>query len=124
MADAPTPPVLRYDYIKGNLYRIVHADGVVGGIAPSGNLVFSFFNERLAIPQQVTHSIVLEGEGVAKIAEEIRSQRVTRESLVREVEVGIVMDFNNVESLHRWLGEQLEKLRSVDEHKKRADRSK
>ena len=34
-----------FDYIKSNLFRVIHADGVWGGIAPTGKIHLSFFND-------------------------------------------------------------------------------
>ena len=42
---------LRFFYIKAYNFRVVHVDGVIGGITPKGLLHLAVFSERAAIPQ-------------------------------------------------------------------------
>src|SRR5262245_44693315 len=114
----PTGPVLRFDYLKSTQFRVIHADGVVGGPTPKGALLLSFWNERAPIPQQVTYRVEPSpsGKGV-KLGDEILDLRVARESIVREVEVGIYMDYDTAEALNDWLTKHLKKLREMGQGK-------
>jgi len=114
------PPSIRYDYLKSNLYRVVHADGIVGGLTPGGTLIFSVFNERTPIPQQVSHAIeVNEETSSMALGDEIVSERVSRQALVREVEVGVIMDYRTAVLLRDWLSQQLEKLKPIEAAKRK-----
>ena len=118
---SPVPRVRRFDYLKSNFYRVVHVDGVVGGVAPGGNLVISMFNERTPIPQQVEHAAQINAESnTATMGEEILEHRVSRDAIVREVEVGLVLDYRAAASLHAWLGGQLEKMKAIEALKRNA----
>ena len=101
---------------------MIHADGVVGGPTPKGLLFLSFFNERNPIPQQVVYSIEksAEREGWAKLGREITEERVSRQSVVRETELGVLLDLETAEKLHEWLTGQIEALRK---QRNRSDRS-
>ena len=53
--DVSSPPkkqtkILKADYIKSNLFRVVVADGAFGGLTPRGNIHIDFWSERRAIP--------------------------------------------------------------------------
>src|SRR5262245_47766081 len=97
----PQSPTLRFDYLKSAYFRVVHADGVLGGATPKGALMLSFWSERVPIPQQVTHRIepAEKGRGV-KLGPELVDQRVVRDAIVREVEVGVYMELDAAEALN------------------------
>lgn len=105
------------DYIKSNAFRVVHADGAVGGLNPRGNLHISFYNERMPIPQQVTHSV----EGRA-LKEEIG--RVQRDAVVREVEVDVHMTVGNAKSLVTWLQGKIDEYERVKQEEQRQTKKK
>lgn len=110
------PEVLRYDYIKSNLFRMIHADGVIGGPTPKGLIFAAFWNERSPIPQQVAHEIVKTegGPGVARLGRELTDQRVTRQAVVRETEVGVLMDVEMADRLRGWLEQQIQAIRGSE----------
>lgn len=85
-------------YIKGGGFRVVHVDGALGGVAPSGMLVAALYNERPAIPVRVVHKLDaagrLEGEPIEVTA---------RDGFVRELEVELVMTLEVAKSLREWL---------------------
>ena len=101
---------VRFSYLKAQSHRVVHADGVIGGIAPRGNsIVMSFFNERVPIPREVVHSVNADGS----LGDEIVSERVSREGVVREVETTILIEPATARQLHEWLGKRLEQVQAV-----------
>lgn len=96
--------VVSFDYIKSNLFRIVHVDGAVGNITPQGRLHLAFWSERNPIPRQVVHEIMPDGT----LSDEI--QQVSRGSIVREVEVGLMIDPETARALIDLLKDSLENL--------------
>ncbi len=111
------PKKIRFHYIKSNYFRVVHVDGAHGGITPNGNIFFSAYSQRAPIPQITTHKIEADGS----VTEEIREERVGKDGIVREVEVGIMMDAATAESLHKWLGE---KVKALMKRQKKASKKK
>lgn len=104
-----TPPQnLKFNYIKSNLFRVIHADGVWGGATPQGRIHVSLFNERTPIPQQTVHEITPEG----KLGPEIVGERITKDGIVREVEVEAIMDLDVAKSLAKWLNEKIQIMES------------
>lgn len=108
------PATLRYYYIKSNSYHTIPIDGCFGGRQPRGQFQISFFYERLPIPQIVEHQIKDTRGSMAKIGDEI--SRVTKEGVIREVEVGVTMSVEVARIIHVWLGEQLS---IIDEENKK-----
>ena len=96
LADAPqAPDAQSTHYIKGQYFRVIHADGAYGGTTQRGYLHATFFNERKAIPREMIGGDVVD----------------TRGGIVRELEVDVVMDINTAVEFHRWLTRHLETLR-------------
>ena len=94
----------KFDFIKSPLFRVIHMDGVFGGMTPRGDLFLSFFSERFPIPTTIVHEIKSTGE----VGEEIRSEREGRKSIIREVEVGVHVDLEVAKTFVTWLGRQIE----------------
>ena len=101
MNQPPVNPRLTFDYVKSSLFRTIHADGVVGSITPASNIYIAFFNERFAIPQQLVFEIQPDGE----IGDEILESRRSRDSVLREMEVGVTMSIDAAEFLLESLQE-------------------
>lgn len=108
MADAP---VIRFHYIKSSAYRVVHADGVVGGATPSGLFHVSFFSERLPIPTSVDHAAVDLGGGRMRLGEEIATEG--KKGVVREVEVGVTMTIDMAKVLRDWLDDSIRRFETA-----------
>lgn len=95
---------LKVDYIKSNAFRVVHADGALGGLTPRLDIHMSFWSERFPIPKEIVYEI----DQGAMTGKEIGQLRVAREGLVREVEVGVVMNLETAKVFHRWFGDKIE----------------
>ena len=105
-------PIMKVDYIKSNYFRVVHADGIFGGLTPRGNIQMEIWSERQPIPKQTTYRLVEEGDGFGT-PEEIVESRVVRDAFIREVEVGVVLDLGLAKSLIEWLKIRVEMLESA-----------
>jgi hypothetical protein len=97
------PGTVAFDYIKSYQFRVVHADGVWGGVTNQGNVQIAFFSERQAIPRRIVHRV----EEDSTLGPEIEEERVTRGGFVREVEVDVVMNLGTAVALRDWLSEKL-----------------
>ncbi|MBI1783927.1 hypothetical protein HYR69_02170 [Candidatus Sumerlaeota bacterium] len=113
MADNPKSHV-KIDYIKGSQFRVIHADGAVGGLSPRLDIHMTFFSERWPIPQQVAHQVGPDG----RIGEEIREDRIQRDGLVRELEADVVLNESTARALVNWIEERLQELQKIREEKK------
>ena len=102
------PKELEYDFIKSNFFRVIHADGAFGGLAPNGNVHMALYSERRAIPTKVIHAVV-NGE----LGPEIPAKRQGRKGLVREVEIDVVMTIEQAEALRMWLVDKIESFQKI-----------
>jgi hypothetical protein len=100
---------VRYHFIKSNFFRVVLAEGVYGGISPSGQIRMTFFNERSALPQQTEYGINSDGS----LGNEDPEGRVSRDGFVRELEVDVVMNIEHARLVHQWLGQKIEMLAKI-----------
>jgi hypothetical protein len=95
-----------FHFVRSAQYRVVHVDGAVGAPTPRGLIHISLYSERQVIPDAVVQEILPDG----------RLTDVTDMSgpigIMRELEVGVMMDETTAASFHHWLGQQLELLRS------------
>lgn len=98
---------LRFHYIKSNYFRVIHSDGVFGGVTPSLGLQVAFFSQRVPIPQVMVHEHDL---ATHALGEELPAERVTKDGLVREVEVNVLMDLGEAKKLLGWLTTKVKEL--------------
>lgn len=103
---SPEKRRLRYDFIKSNFFRVIHADGAFGGPNPSGGVTINFFSERLPIPKAIVHEVLDDDT----LGPEIRDKREQREGVVREFEASVQMDHAAAKRLLTWLERHLETL--------------
>ncbi len=109
VSNAAERPSVSFDYLKSNFFRIVHADGLIGSTTPTLELLVHFWSERFPIPAQVTHEVATEGT----LGEEIKERRVSRQAVVRELEVGIVMHLDVARTFRDWLTRKIEETEKL-----------
>jgi hypothetical protein len=89
---------------RSNLFRIVHADGVFGGIAPTGLIFINFYSQVPPIPDRMFHEIEPDG----KLGKEVIGKRSgTSAAIVRELEVGVLIDVAVAKSFIQWLQDKV-----------------
>lgn len=94
-------------YIKSNLYRVIHADGAYGGVTSRGYLHLALYNERRAIPRITTVSVDADTHEPRETIKESRS------GVVREIEIGALLDEQFLGELIEWLQGKQTELRNV-----------
>ena len=93
-----------FDYIKSTQFRVAHVDGGIGGITPSGLLHFAVFSERPAIPKHTVH-LIEDG----RLGAELPQLKVSRGTVVRELEVDLIMSLQVATGIRDWLDQQIAK---------------
>lgn len=97
---------VRIEYVKSQSFRVVHADGAYGGTSPRLELFIAFYNERFPIPKVLTYTPTPTGAP----GQEVISERESKEGIIREVEVGVVLDFAAAKGFADWLNERIAEL--------------
>ena len=103
--EAGVPLEVAIDFIKSNLFRVIHVDGVWGGVTSSAAVHMAMYSERPALPQRIVHKV---GSDFT-LGDEVPEKRITRDAvLIREVEAEVVMSVDTARALHLWLGDKLD----------------
>ncbi|MGE0156743.1 MAG: hypothetical protein AB7T17_06930 [Geobacter sp.] len=103
-------PEINFNYIFNYTYNPTYTNGVQGGFTPRGELVMHFYQERPALPKEVTHEITPEG-GIGAMTE--ADPKNLNGTMVRFIETGVTMNFQTAAMIHAWLGEQLGQMQAV-----------
>jgi hypothetical protein len=110
---ADSKPRIRFEYLRNPAFRIVHSDGVFGGLTPTGDIVISFYSERYPIPKVSVHELTPEGHA----GKEITSERVDEgKNVVRELETGVHLTLGMAKMVATFL---LEKVAQAEKEKAR-----
>ena len=107
-------PEITFKYIFNYGYNPTYVNGAQGGFSPRGEMVMHFYLERQPLPQSISHEITPEGAVGREVSVEPEG---LNGSMVRFIDTGVVMSYENAKLFHLWMGE---KLREIEElHKAR-----
>lgn len=103
----PSRTEMEAEFVKSNFYRVVHADGAFGGVAPNGQIRMAIYSEAQRTPQTMTYDI-----SSGKLREIGRYPEVSSGPALftRELEVDIAMSLPVARVLHRWLGDKISEV--------------
>jgi hypothetical protein len=110
---------VKFNYIKSNFFRVIHADGAWGGLSANGQIHMTLYNERLPIPQQITHLVSSEG----KLGEELKEARISKEGFIREIEVDVVMDLDVAKAIAKWLESKINFVENLKNKSQKKDKN-
>jgi hypothetical protein len=102
-------PEITFKYIFNYGYNPAYVNGAQGGFSPRGEMVINFYLERQPLPESISHEITPEGAIGKETAAEPKD---LAQSMVRYIDTGVVMSYENARVFHAWMGE---KLREVEE---------
>lgn len=107
---------LTFKYVFNYGYNPSYVNGAQGGFSPRGEMVINFYLERQPLPDAISHEITPEGAIGRETASEPKD---LANSMVRYIDTGVVMSYENAKVFHAWMGD---KLREVEEmHKARTE---
>jgi hypothetical protein len=102
-------PEITFKYVFNYGFNPSYVNGAQGGFSPRGELVINFYLERQPLPESISHEITSEGA----IGKETSVKPIDlANSMVRYIDTGVVMSYENARVFHAWMGE---KLREVEE---------
>jgi len=90
-----------FSYLKSTQFRVVHVDGAVGSLTPSGLLHIACYNERPAIPRSTVHTVDRDGKLSGPLSSE------GKDGIVREMEVDLMMTIQVAKNIHDWLAQRI-----------------
>lgn len=110
---ASKPDRVRFNYVKSPFFHTIHCDGAMGGPTPRGFVHVAIYSERPAIPQVTEHPVENDRLGPENVA-----ARVSREGIVRELQVDMIMDIHVATALRDFLDDKINELRTFLEEVK------
>ncbi len=105
-------PEIKFKYVFNYGYNPTYVNGAQGGFSPRGELVVNFYLERQPLPESICHEITPEGAIGRESAVEPKD---LNQSMVRYIDTGVVMSYENAKVFHAWMGD---KLREIEEMSK------
>lgn len=103
---------LKFKYVFNYGYNPTYVNGAQGGFSPRGEMVINFYLERQPLPESISHEITPEGA----IGRETEVEpKDLASSMVRFIDTGVVMSYENAKVFHAWMGD---KLREIEEMQK------
>jgi hypothetical protein len=106
---APLIQEVAFDYIKSQYFRVIHADGVIGGMTPHSHLHFALFSERPPLAKRQVHSISSQGA----LGPPNPEKTVIRDAIIRELDIDVIMTATVAEQFHLWLGQRLQEMKRM-----------
>jgi hypothetical protein len=106
-------------FIKSSQFRVIHASGAWYGGDTQQNLHITFFNERNPIPKKV----VLNVNGKGMVLNEDMTKRESKEGVVREMEVDVILSLQAAIEFHKTLGENLKAIQEFNAEKQKNETS-
>lgn len=103
-------PELTFKYVFNYAYNPTYVNGAQGGFSPRGEMVINFYLERQPLPESITHEITPEGAIGRETGVEPKD---LTSSMVRYIDTGVVMSYENARAFHLWMGEKLRELEEI-----------
>jgi hypothetical protein len=97
------PERVTFNYIKSNFFRVIHVDGIEGGVTPSSDIYINLYSERFSIPKKRVYELDSEGS-----LDEVVEERDDLNSVIREIDVSAVMSIDTAKALFEWLKDMIE----------------
>ena len=107
-------PAIKFKYIFNYGYNPVYVNGAQGGISHRGELVMNFYLERQPLPDSISHEINPNGTIGNQTSEEPED---LKNSLVRFIDSGIILNYESARDLHSWLEERLKEMETIERAK-------
>lgn len=108
MTDLPQAPGeaqrVQFHYLKSPQFRTVTAEGFFGSVTPHGKIYMAPYTERGALPRVIWQAVSPHGE----LGEVLEVE--TRGGVVRELEVGIIIDRDDAVRFRDWLSNKILEL--------------
>lgn len=107
-------PEIKFKYVFNYSYNPTYVNGAQGGFSPRGEMVINFYLERQPLPEKICHEITSDGAIGRETGVEPEDMA---NSMVRFVDTGVVMSYENAKVFHAWLGDKLHEVEEI--HKAR-----
>lgn len=105
---SPVKDLIDLHYEKSRFFRVIHVDGVWGGVSPGGGISMALFSQYPPLPEVVQHTIES-----GRVGQEV--SRTVKSGLVRELEVEALIALDTAIALRDWLSDKIEKAQQAQQ---------
>jgi hypothetical protein len=114
--EAPLASRVKFNYVKSNLFRVIHADGAVVAVNPNQNISINLFSQRFSIPDESIVELDEDGRAIGETTS-IEIEENIDYVVIREIDVLAVMSLDGARQLIAQLQDILEDYEDEEEHK-------
>jgi hypothetical protein len=105
---------IKFNYVKSNLFRVIHADGAVVALSPSQDITINLFSQRFSIPDEVIIDFDEEGSAISETTIINIDEENIDNVVIREIDTLAVMSIEAARRLVFQLQEILEEYEDED----------
>jgi hypothetical protein len=110
MSESEPSAEVKFTYKKGNFYRVIHADGAIGGLSPNGRYIhMCVWSERHSLPKEQVF-----GVGADHKLEDIPKSVDDIGGVFREIEADVALDYWTARALRKWLDVQIKNFEDAN----------
>lgn len=106
---------IKFNYVKSNLFRVIHADGAVVALSPSQDITINLFSQRFSIPDEVIIDLDEDGSAISETTRSDLDEEHIDNVVIREIDTLAVMSLDAARTLVFQLQEILEEYEDEDE---------
>ncbi len=90
---------IKFNYVKSNLFRVIHTDGATADSSPNGNITINLYSQRFSIPEEVIFDLDEDGAVVGEGFVPNREEQNIETTIIREIDTLAVMSLETAEEL-------------------------
>ena len=109
--EAEAENFIEFHYIKNSDFKTVLADGTITSLTPAGYINMNFYLERFPIPDTISREVKdgIVGAEINRIS--------NRKGIIREVNVGVVLDITTAKGFVESLNDLIKKFDELSQRK-------
>lgn len=98
-ADDQVVRKIKFNYVKSNLFRVIHTDGVTAASSPNGNITINLYSQRFSVPKEVIFDLDEDGAIVGEGFIPDQEEQSIETTIIREIDTLAVMSLETAEEL-------------------------
>lgn len=83
---------IQLEYVKSNLFRVIHTDGAIADENPNGHIAITLFSQRFSVPEKILLNVNQEGRVISESFIIDEDEEKIDKKVIREVDVISIMD--------------------------------
>jgi hypothetical protein len=106
---------IKLNYVKSNLFRVIHTDGAVVALSPSQDVTINLFSQRFSIPDEIIIDFDEDDNPIGETTRSELEEDTIGKVVIREIDTLAFMSLDAARMLMFQLQEILEESEDEDE---------